>query len=223
MPKPASTRPAYKMLTCIYLCRTLLFFAPYADFFNEIFHSYRRSESEYIKDDSNLLPHEELLQYKELTSFLKNYSINYYISNITDLLSKEKKYLPTSTCLPFWKKLMLTTSSKLALCEKVNYHKLTVGEVNESVKIDIPKITQLYNFYYDHVKEKCQHCYINKSCDVCLFLMKNNNLDKLDTEEFVCDSFHDLNTFVQKLHRIFSFLEKHPEDNSSIIENIVII
>lgn len=34
MPKPASTRPAYKMLTCIYLCRTLLFFAPYADFSN---------------------------------------------------------------------------------------------------------------------------------------------------------------------------------------------
>ena len=32
MPKPASTRSAYKMLTCIYLCRTLLFFAPYADF-----------------------------------------------------------------------------------------------------------------------------------------------------------------------------------------------
>ena len=32
MPKPASTRPAYKMLTCIYLCRTLLFFASYADF-----------------------------------------------------------------------------------------------------------------------------------------------------------------------------------------------
>lgn len=35
MPKPASTRPAYKMLTCIYLCRTLLFFAPYADFFRK--------------------------------------------------------------------------------------------------------------------------------------------------------------------------------------------
>ncbi|KAB3902000.1 hypothetical protein GAS32_20425 [Bacteroides uniformis] len=35
MPKPASTRPAYKMLTCIYLCRTLLFFAPYADFLSK--------------------------------------------------------------------------------------------------------------------------------------------------------------------------------------------
>ena len=36
MPKSVSTRSAYKMLTCIYLCRTLLFFAPYADFFNKI-------------------------------------------------------------------------------------------------------------------------------------------------------------------------------------------
>lgn len=35
MPKSVSTRSAYKMLTCIYLCRTLLFFAPYADFFFE--------------------------------------------------------------------------------------------------------------------------------------------------------------------------------------------
>lgn len=33
MPESVSTRSAYKMLTCIYLCRTLLFFAPYADFF----------------------------------------------------------------------------------------------------------------------------------------------------------------------------------------------
>jgi len=33
MPESVSTRSAYKMLTCIYLCRTLLFFAPYADFY----------------------------------------------------------------------------------------------------------------------------------------------------------------------------------------------
>ena len=32
MPESVSSRSAYKMLTCIYLCRTLLFFAPYADF-----------------------------------------------------------------------------------------------------------------------------------------------------------------------------------------------
>lgn len=38
MPKSVSTRSAYKMLTCIYLCRTLLFFAPYADFLNKNIH-----------------------------------------------------------------------------------------------------------------------------------------------------------------------------------------
>lgn len=37
MPESVSTRSAYKMLTCIYLCRTLLFFAPYADFFRKKF------------------------------------------------------------------------------------------------------------------------------------------------------------------------------------------
>lgn len=37
MPKLASTRPAYKMLTCIYLCRTLLFFAPYTNFFLKVY------------------------------------------------------------------------------------------------------------------------------------------------------------------------------------------
>ncbi|RHD71178.1 hypothetical protein DW782_19965 [Parabacteroides distasonis] len=35
MPESVSTRSAYKMLTCIYLCRTLLFFAPYADFYHK--------------------------------------------------------------------------------------------------------------------------------------------------------------------------------------------
>lgn len=193
------------------------------DLFNNMFHDKRKSEAEYVKEKSNKLPHEELLQYMELTDFLKEYSINYYISNITDLLPGQKKYLPTSTCLPFWKKLVLTTSSKLALCEKVSYHKLTVGEVNETVDIDIQEITRQYNFYYEHVKDKCQHCYVNKFCGVCLFLMKKNNLDKLDTEEFECEGFHDQKTFNRKLHRVFSFLEKYPEDNTSIIENIIII
>ncbi len=191
--------------------------------FKKMFHSMWKSESKYLQEKSNLLPHEELTQYQELTNFLKYYSINFYVSNITDLFPGEKKYVPTNTCLPFWKKIMLTTSNKLTPCEKVNYHKFSMGEVNENVKIDIPKITKQYNFYYSHVKKKCQHCYINRFCGVCLFLIKNNNLDKLDTEEFLCENFHDQKAFSNKLCRIFSFLEKYPEDFSHIIEDVVII
>lgn len=193
------------------------------DVFNEMYHDKRKSEAEYVKDKFNCLPHEELLQYKELTDFLKNYSINYYISNIIDLFPGEKKYLPTSTCLPFWKKIMLTTNSKLALCEKVSCHKLTIGEVGDTVKINIPEIIRKYNYYYEHVQKKCQYCYANKSCDICLFIMENNNLNRLDTEEFKCGVFHDLKVFTRKLNRVFSFLEKYPEDNSLITENLVIV
>ena len=193
------------------------------ELYNKMFHNKRKSESEYVKEKANQLPHEELLLYMELTDFLKEYSINYYISNIMDLLPGEKKNLPTSTCLPFWKKLMLTTNSKLALCEKVSHHKFSIGEIGETVKIDVPEIIRQYNFFYEHVKNKCQQCYVNKFCGVCLFLMKKNNLDKLDTEEFVCEGFHDQKTFERKLQRVLTFLEQYPEDNSSIIENLVII
>lgn len=139
------------------------------------------------------------------------------------MLPGEKKYVPTSTCLPFWKKVMLTTNSKLTPCEKVNYHKFSIGEVNETVMIDMQEITRQYNFYFEHIKEKCQHCYVNRFCGVCLFITKNNNLNKLDTEKFDCEGFHDSEVFQNKLHHVISFLEKYPKDFSQIIENVVII
>ena len=51
MPESVSTRSAYKMLTCIYLCRTLLFFAPYADFL-------QKKHSKSLK----FLPHQNLFE-----------------------------------------------------------------------------------------------------------------------------------------------------------------
>jgi uncharacterized protein len=190
------------------------------DFYNRMFHSKRKSEAEYLNEEPNMLPHEELFLFKELIDFLKYYSINFYVSNITDLLYGEKKYVPTNTCLPFWKKIMLTTNSKLMPCEKVNYLKYSMGEVNENVMIDIPEITRKYNYYYDHIKKHCQHCYINKFCGVCLFL--TNNLDELEKKNFICENFHDQKSFNGKLHRIFSFLEKYPKDFFQITENVTI-
>ena len=68
MPKPASTRPAYKMLTCIYLCRTLLFFAPYADFFEkkDYFKSFIRKQEEKVFIDSQMVVGCSCLEYDKL-------------------------------------------------------------------------------------------------------------------------------------------------------------
>jgi uncharacterized protein len=190
------------------------------DIFKNIFRNVRESETLYDKEKNNLLPHNELISYRELINFLKYLSINSYISDVISLLHNEDKYFPASTCFPFSKKIFLTTNNKLLLCERINY-KYSLGEVNKNVEVDFQKIIRQYNFYYEQLKEKCQYCYIYRFCGLCMFHIKN--LDKSDTEEVVCDLFHDQNIFRSKLYRIFSFLEKYPRDFFEILEDIVII
>jgi len=186
-----------------------------------MFNSKWKSEKEYLQEESNLsrITHRELLLYRELSDYLKQFSINYYISNINALFHIVEKQLPTGTCTPFSKKIFLTNRNKLLPCERVNY-KYSIGKVNENIEIDIPEITRQYNFYYEHLKKFCQTCYAYRFCGVCLFHL--NNIDNVNAKEFVCDRFQDQKIFKNKLYRIFSFLEKYPNDFSEILENIVI-
>lgn len=188
------------------------------EFFEKMYHSIRESEAEYQKEDSNMIPatHNQSLQFDELRGFLKQLSINYYISNITSLFCSEEKYFPTDTCLPFSIKMFLTIHNRLLPCERIN-HKYALGKVSETVLIDVHEIAKQYNWYYNHLKKVCQYCYAYKYCGLCMFRI--NNLEKLDTEEFVCDRFYDQKAFVNKLNRIFSFLEKYPKDLFYILEN----
>lgn len=189
--------------------------------FNSMFHGKKKSEAEYQKKDSELLhiTHKESLLFNELTDFLKYYSINFYVSNIMSLLLEEEKYLPTNTCFPFSIKIFLTNRNSLLPCEKTNY-KYSLGKVNQNVIIDIPEITRQLNCNYEYFLKICQNCYVHRFCGLCMFRLEN--LDKLDTEEFICDRFHDQKAFQAKLCRIFSFLEKHPDDFSEVLENVII-
>jgi uncharacterized protein len=189
--------------------------------FEKMYHSKRDSEAEYLKDESELLPitRNELISYQELSRYLKNLSINFYISNLLYLLYDQINPFPTGSCFPFQRKIFLNTHHNLLPCEKVSY-KHFMGKVNNNVIIDIPEIVRKYNFYYDHFKRKCQYCYAGRDCNVCLLTLEN--LDKLDTEEFVCDGFQDQEAFKNKLNRIFSFLEKYPSDFFQIIDKIMI-
>lgn len=191
------------------------------DMLEKMFQSKKKSEYEYRKGNSeySLITHEESLPYKDLSDFLKYYSINYYISNISALLHVKERYLPTSTCTPFSKKIFLTNRNKLLPCEKVSYE-YSMGTVGKDVKIDIPKIVKMYNNYYTHLKKYCQYCYAYKFCGVCLFHI--DNIDRIESEEYLCDKFQDQNAFKNRLYSIFSFLEKYPNDFSEILENVII-
>jgi uncharacterized protein len=190
------------------------------DKLERMFHNLRKSETEFQKEDPYLpnIMHSNSSSYSELTNFLKYFSVNCYISNVNTLFHIMEKQLPTSTCIPFSRKLFLTNRNKLLPCERINY-KYSMGTVNEKVEIDIPEITRQYNFYYEHIKKFCQTCYAYRFCGACLFHIEN--IDNVDAKEFICDYFLDQKFFKNKLHRIFSFLEKYPNDFSEILENII--
>lgn len=181
------------------------------DAFEKMFHSRRESEVEFQKEGSSLLPivHNELISFKELKSILDNYSINFFLLNVLYLLYDQVNPVPTGTCSPFQRKMFLNTAHNLLPCEKVSY-KYSMGEVNDHVKIDIPEIARRYNSYYTLFKNVCQDCYVGISCPTCILTIEN--LDKLDTKEFTCPTFQDQIFFKNKLKRVFSFLEKFPND-----------
>lgn len=192
------------------------------NFFNSIYRSKRSSEEEYLKEDSKLshITHNQQSAFIELMEFVKYYSINFYMSNIKALLQNKETFLPTNTCLPFSKKIYLTTKNKLLPCEKIN-HKYALGSIKENkVVIDPSQIASLYSNYYKNLQTICQQCYIYRFCGICMFSIEgldNSNVDKL-----VCPNFHNIIDFKKKLKRIFSFIENNPDDLSDILKNITI-
>lgn len=191
------------------------------DLLDKIFQSKRDSENEFKRENSFLstITHDHLLLYRELIDFLKHLSINYYMSNVTALFHSTEKYFPSSTCSPFSKKIFFTSRNKLLPCERVNY-KYSMGSVDESIDIDISAITNQFNTYFEYLRKHCQSCYAYKFCGTCL--LQFENLDKINSDDFFCDRYQDQNGFKHKLHNIISFLEKHPNDFSNILENVII-
>lgn len=91
MPESVSTCSAYKMLTCIYLCRTLLFFAPYADFsdknqINEILEKVRNKGFNEDSDDGYVISYR--FHEKEIieNNTIGEYPLNNILTKLPDLI-----------------------------------------------------------------------------------------------------------------------------------------
>lgn len=186
---------------------------------DEMFHSKWESEAEYQKGNFTKIPaaQYETAFFRELIYFVKHYNINYYISNKTKLFNVDEFFFPTGTCLPFSLKMFLTTRNKLLPCEKINF-KYALGEVSDDVQIDVQEIAKKYNYYFEHAVKICQYCYNYKFCGSCIFHF--NNLDKLETEELVCNYFQDQQSFEKDMYRFFSFIEHNPNSFFYILENV---
>ncbi len=124
------------------------------------------------------------------------------------------KRIPTSTCLPFSKKIFLTVNGKVMPCEQIGQQHY-LGWVNEEgVKLDFEKIADLYNGYYDKLKKQCSACASVQMCTECFFYLD------IESDRPHCHGLateKDLSAFLSDQ---VSYLEDKPETYTRIINEV---
>ncbi len=152
----------------------------------------------------------------ELVTFIINYSNN-EIENFSDFFKDTKRvmYIPTSTCIPFSKRIYLTVNNKLFPCERIG-HSYPLGKItSHSVMIDFEQIADFYNGWFEAMSELCQKCYVRKVCPTCMY--KNIENGKL----LVCKYFKDKSSFERSIAKNLTLLEKYPCIYEEVEQNII--
>ncbi|MDO9254625.1 MAG: radical SAM peptide maturase [Bacteroidales bacterium] len=100
--------------------------------------------------------------------FLKNFS-KFHFENLESLFVPNymRPYIPTGTCIPFSKRMFITTKGKILPCETIG-HEFALGEiVNGKINLNNEEIADKYNSYFNKMDTKCKSCYkINFCTDV---------------------------------------------------------
>jgi uncharacterized protein len=128
--------------------------------FRQSFNSINKSlyQSEHfsrIEDEMFVnLPH-----LKQMGIFLRQYSGFRFKDYNRVLFSGENPgTIPTGTCLPFSKKVFLTVNDKILPCERIG-HQFALGNIEkENVKLDLSRIADMYNSYFEKIKKLCYTC-----------------------------------------------------------------
>lgn len=131
---------------------------------------------------------------------------------------KNRKLIPTGTCLPFTKKVFITVSGNIMPCEKISY-KYHLGYIkNEQVNIDFELIAQIYNTYYNKIQKTCNRCFNQKGCLCCMF-----NNGQLDSPLAECSYFTNSQDSKYMQLEVVDFLRKYPEAYSYIMEQYEVV
>lgn len=173
---------------------------------------YKAIYSPYVEPPS-LLPKrkERSPLYKEL-GFFFYYQLNNSYKHYCELLyqkTRYKKRIPTGTCIPFFKKIFISSDNHIYACERIGLQYI-LGSIDEEVHIDFNKIATLYNNYFEKIESQCNSCYSVADCGQCLFQMPMKNGIP------VCPTRMNKKEYQKYLSALFSILE----DNKSLVNEI---
>lgn len=153
---------------------------------------------------------------RNLAVFLISNSGNVF-QRYGDLLfeRKNKRVLPTGTCIPFSRKLFVTVNGKILPCERIS-HLFALGNVTDNgVTLNIEEVAAQYNLYFAKLLALCKNCFNHNSCVQCIF-----NLESIVNIFPECYGFMDHAKFINYVEWIMKFLEKYPHYYKKILEEV---
>ncbi|WP_431426128.1 radical SAM peptide maturase [Bacteroides hominis] len=146
-----------------------------------------------------------------LSEYFRVYSGNMY-EDYNDLLTDDSKRrrMQTGTCIPFSKKMFLTTDGDILPCERISL-KYAYGKVTEErIDLDYENIAIVFNGYLSKIKHLCSKCYAAKHCLQCMY-----QLDLI--EKRYCSSFLTKEGFANYEKRNLQYLYNSIDDNLKIV------
>jgi uncharacterized protein len=156
--------------------------------------------------------------FQSATVFLMQHS-EFKYENYNELLfgkPDRANLFPTGTCLPFSKKVFITVNGKILPCERIG-HRFALGEItNDSVNLDFEEIAQKYNTCFAKLDTQCLRCYNSKSCIQCIF-----NLQDIEKNKCCCNGFMNEEKFQSYTNAQLSFLARHPDAYSRIMNDVI--
>lgn len=153
----------------------------------------------------------------EIMIFIFCYSKNVYKSYNDFFLDRNKSSFPTGTCLPFSKKIFLTTNNKLMVCERIP-QKFVAGNITDGkVTINTEQLSEQYNLYFDKLKKQCQSCYNTSSCQQCIF-----QIETIDNKIVKCEGFMNEEIYNRKKKDFLNFLSVYPNVYSRLMKDVIL-
>ncbi|NOU19995.1 MAG: radical SAM peptide maturase [Bacteroidales bacterium] len=153
----------------------------------------------------------------QVSKFIHVYTNNVYQKYIDFFeVSANSTYLPTGTCIPFSRKIFITSRGKILPCERISDEFSTMGYISETdVFIDFKGIISRMNGIYDNLWDsQCNQCFYADKCMQCVF-----NLD-LGKDKLTCHGYKHESKSAQIISTHLSALKKERKFYKKILKEI---
>ncbi len=145
--------------------------------------------------------------YRSAALYLHQYS-NFVYKDYNELLygkPDEIERIPTGTCIPFSKKVFITTNGTILPCERIS-QEYGIGNISEErICLNFDYIATKYNTYFAKIENQCRGCKIRKACIQCVF-----NISDISSDIIKCHGYMNQKQFDSYRNTQLGFLYSHP-------------